>query len=138
MSKSLTPERAISPFNACDPAMLVNAKRFSDSSTLCDERGEIKESLAFVNAIRNTMLKERSIEAMSEIYLEYIKEHPEHDSEKKRSEFFEFLVAQVGEKDGGSLAIIDALQVLKKMGLAEGKEADGREVRLETSSCQSG
>lgn len=123
-SALMTPEREDSPFDMSDPAKPVNAKRFSDTSTLCDEGEENKETFAFANAIRHAMLKEGSIEAMLKIYLEFVKEHPEHDSRKKRADLFDFLVAHVGSKYGGSLSVIETLAVLEKMGLAEEKAAE--------------
>lgn len=123
-SALMTPKREYSPFDISDPAKPVDAKRFSDTSTLCDEGEESKETFAFANAIRHAMLKEGSIEAMLKVYLEFVKKHPEHDSKKKRADLFEFLVAHVGEEDGGSLSVIETLPVSEKMGLAEEKVAE--------------
>lgn len=112
----LTPERVQPPLHASELVRVVDTKRFSDSSTLCDEYDENKEGLTFTNTVRNAMLSKGSIEAMLKVYSEFVKEHPEHDSEKKRSELFKFLVAHVGEKDGGTFSVTDISRVLKKIG----------------------
>lgn len=126
-----TPERVQSPLDESDLSRLGHMKRFSDSSTLCDVFEENKERSKFIKTVRNAILNEGSIVAMLEVYLKFVKEHPEHDSEKKRLEFLEFLVTHGGEKDGESYPVTDALQVLKKVSLAEEKEADREDVEID-------
>lgn len=106
----LTPERIQSPVHASDLVKLVDTKRISDSSTLYDGCEENKERLTFTCTVLDAMSNTRSTKAMLKVYSEFVKEHPEHDSEKKRWQLFEFLVAHVGEENGGPFAVTNTLE----------------------------
>lgn len=106
----LTPERIQSPLDASDLVKLVDTKRFSDSSTLYDGCEENKERLTFTCTVLDAMSNTGSTEAMLKVYSEFVKEHPEHDSEKKRWQLFEFLVAHVGEENGGPFSATNTLE----------------------------
>lgn len=133
----LTPERVKSPLEIFDLENPADAKRFSDLSTLCDGCEGNKEKLTFSNTLRNAMLSAGSIEAMTEVYLDFVRKNPEHDSERKRIELLEFLLGHVEEKDGGLLSVEKMLEELKDMGLTE-DEAEAAEAERGGSSNRSG
>ncbi|KAI9880339.1 MAG: hypothetical protein M1830_003950 [Pleopsidium flavum] len=115
----VTRERAKSLVEVLDLGNPTDAKRFSDISTLCDACEGNKEKPTFANTLRSAMLSEGSIEAMMEVYLDFVKKHPEQDSERKRTELFKFLLGHVEEKDGGSVSVGKTLEDLKSMSVTE-------------------
>ena len=122
-SPLITPEGGEPLSDSSDPASSIDVRRFSDSSTLFDEGGKYKASLTFTEAMRNAMLKECSIEAMLKVYSEFVKEHVEHNVERKRFDLFEFLVAHVEENDSSSLFVKNTRQEPKERDLAEEPQA---------------
>ena len=130
-SKADVPE---SHLEALDQESSVDAKRFSGSSTLCDGCEEDKEKLAFTNMMHKAMLGEGSVSAMLEVYLDYVTKSPEHDSDKKRKELFDFLLAHVEVRQGDSLSVRETLQRLKEMGLTEDGSAETAGVEMKATS----
>ncbi|KAI9873412.1 MAG: hypothetical protein M1830_000440 [Pleopsidium flavum] len=129
----LAPERADSPAGVAEVKDSANEKRYSDLSTLCDGCEGNKEKLTFANTLRNAMLNDGSIQAMTEVYLEFVQKNPAHDSESKRRQLFAFLLTHIEEKDGGSLSVQGSMEQLKEMGVAE-EEAETAGVKKKASS----
>lgn len=121
----LAPEPVESPMEVFDIEKPVDAKRFSDLSTLCDGCEGNNAKLTFANTLSNAMLNEGSIEAMTNAYLDFARRNPEHDSEAKRDALFKFLLSHVDETVGGLLSVERTMKQLQEMGVKE-EEVDAK------------
>ncbi|KAI9873411.1 MAG: hypothetical protein M1830_000439 [Pleopsidium flavum] len=103
-SSKLSPENGMDPTQAFStservqwPEFLdedenVDQKRFSNTSTLCEDCEAAQGEVISANTARNAQLQEGSLNTIVDAYLKNVAKYPENDSVQKRKALLKFLL----------------------------------------------